>query len=261
MSVSHVKKIVIVGATSGIGLGVAEQLLKEGMRVGVAGRKIDALRQLQAKYPTQVEYASIDITQSDAPEHLTDLVNRLGGMDIYFHISGIGYANDELQPAKELATMATNVVGFTRMIDVAFAYFRDNCNGRGHIAAITSVAGTNGLGQLAAYSSSKRFQQTYLRSLHQLATIQHLKIKFTDIRPGWIRTPLLVDGHSYPMIMSLQYAVPRIVRAIKRKKRVAVIDWRWNILVGLWKLIPNCIWVRLPIPVDAIASTSSVQNV
>ena len=54
--------------------------------------------------------------------------------------------------------------------------------------------------------------------------------------------------------MQLPYAVNRIARALKSRARVAVIDWRWNILVGLWRLIPNALWVRLPIPVDSLAT-------
>jgi len=248
------KKVIIMGATSGIGLNVAERLLKDGMTVGVAGRKTDVLKALQERYPGKVNYATIDITAPDAPDRLRDLIRRVGGMDVYFHVSGIGYENDGLDPSREIATMETNVVGFTRMVGAAFRYFRDNCDGKGHIAAVTSVAGTNGIGRLAAYSASKRFQQTYLRALEQLAVIRHLQIRFTDIRPGWVRTPLLDDNHNYPLVMQLPYAVPRIIRAIRRKARVAVVDWRWNIVVGLWRLIPNALWVRLPVKVDSIAS-------
>ncbi|MDE6093967.1 MAG: oxidoreductase, partial [Muribaculaceae bacterium] len=68
---------------------------------------------------------------------------------------------------------------------------------------------------------------------------------FTDISPGWIRTPLLHDGTKYPFEMTLDYAVERIVRAIDRKNRVAVIDWRWRLLVWLWRLVPDCIWTRI----------------
>lgn len=256
---AHMKKVVIMGATSGIGLNVAEKLASEGMRVAIAGRKVEVMKELQKKYPRLIVYSRIDVTDENAPDHLHDLIRRLGGMDVYFHIAGIGYGNDDLEPSKEIATMQTNVVGFTRMVDAAFRYFRDERAGFGQIAAITSVAGTNGLGHLAAYSASKRFQQTYLRALNQLSTIQKLHIKFTDIRPGWIRTPLLDDDRNYPMIMQLPYAVPRIIRALFRRSRVAVVDWRWNILVGLWRLIPNALWVRLPVPVESIASPAQTH--
>ena len=260
-SASGAKRVVIMGATSGIGMAVAERLLRDGMQIGVAGRRSELLRKLQERYPGRVVYSRIDVTEENATAHLHDLIRRLGGMDVYFHVTGIGYDNDELDPGLEIATMQTNVVGFTRMVDAAFRYFRDSCNGVGQIAAVTSVAGTNGLGHLASYSASKKFQQTYLRALNQLATIQHLHIRFTDIRPGWIRTPLLHGGRSYPMLMQLPYAVPRIVRALKRKARVSVVDWRWNLLVGLWRMIPNALWVRIPMPVDSLASAPHVPAV
>lgn len=248
------KRVVIMGATSGIGLNLAEKLALEGMQLGVAGRKTEVLRELQQKYPSQIHYATIDITAADAADKLQGLIGRMGGMDVYVHVAGIGFDSDPLEPAKEIATMQTNVVGFTRMIDAAYLYFREHHGGHGHIAAVTSVAGTNGIGRLAAYSASKRFQQTYLRALNQLANINGLKIKFTDIRPGWIRTPLLDPDRNYPMIMQLPYAVGKIASAIERKARVAVVDWRWNIVVGLWRLIPNALWVRLAIPVDSVAT-------
>ena len=64
-------------------------------------------------------------------------------------------------------------------------------------------------------------------------------ITFTDIRPGFVRTDLLKDGRNYPMLMSPQYAALRIANAIDRKKRRAIIDWKYAILVFLWRLILN----------------------
>lgn len=252
------KKIMIMGGTSGIGLNVAEKLASEGMMVGVAGRKVDVMQDLAAKYPSNVVWEEIDVTKPEAIQGMHALIQKMGGMDVYFHTAGIGYDNETLLPDLEMTTMQTNVMGFTRMVGEAYRYFRDVCKGYGQIAAISSVAGTNGIGRLAAYSSSKKFQQTYLRALNQLSTIEGLHIKFTDIRPGWVRTPLLDVDHDYPLCMTLPYAVPRVIRAIKRRKRVAVVDWRWNIVVGLWRLIPNWLWVRLPIPVDSMAKPSQV---
>lgn len=254
------KKIVIMGGTSGIGLNVAERLAADGLMVGVAGRKVEVMKDLAARYPQNVVWEVVDVNSPKAVEGLHTLIQKLGGMDVYFHVAGIGYDNDSLLPDLEMATMQTNVVGFTRMVGEAYRYFRDVCKGYGQIAAITSVAGTNGIGRLAAYSASKKFQQTYLRALNQLSTIEKLHIKFTDIRPGWIRTPLLDVDHNYPLCMTLPYAVPRVISAIKRRKRVAVVDWRWNIVVGLWRLIPNWLWVRLPVPVDSMAKPSQVAR-
>ncbi len=243
------KRVVIMGASSGIGLQVAEELASRGVPVGLAARKTDTLAALQKKYPGIVHYMSIDVTKEDAVEKLHTLIRNLGGMDIYFHVAGIGYENLSLLPQREVEIIETNCCGFARMICTAYRYFRDH-NIKGQIAAITSVAGTNGIGRLSAYSASKKMGQTYLTALEQLANAEDADIAFTDIRPGWVDTPLLKPGQEYPMEMTLEYAVPRIIKAIVRKERVAVIDWRWNILVGLWRLLPNCLWTKMDIQIS-----------
>ena len=126
----------------------------------------------------------------------------------------------------------------------AFNYFKEN--GGGQLAVISSIAGTKGLGAAPAYSATKRFQNIYIDTLDQLARMEKLPIIFTDIRPGFVKTDLLKND-KYPMLMSPSYTAEQIVKAISRKKRRAIIDWKYAILVFFWKLIPDWIWVRLPI--------------
>lgn len=244
------KRVVIMGASSGIGYAVAEALASRGVKVGVAARRTESLEKLKEKYPENVECLSIDITDPDAKERLAILIGRLGGMDIYFHVAGIGYENLYLDPEREVEVINTNATSFARMICCAYRYFRDERGGKGQIAALTSVAGTNGIGRLSAYSASKKFDQAYLVALEQLSNAEGNDIVFTDIRPGWVRTPLVDPDRKYPMEMTVNYVLPKILRAIVRKKRVAVIDWRFNFLVGAWRCIPNCVWTRLNIPVS-----------
>lgn len=139
------KKIVIMGATSGIGLRLAVTLASKGWTVGAAGRKLAVLEKLKSKFPTVVEIEQIDIKEKDAPKKLIRLIRKLGGMDIYFHDSGVGYENVSLEIAEEVNTLETNVVGFARMIATAYHYYRLT-GFHGQIAAITSVAGTKGYG-------------------------------------------------------------------------------------------------------------------
>lgn len=239
-----------MGASSGMGYAVAEALASRGVKVGVAARKTDSLEKLKEKYPDFVEYLSIDVTQPEAKELLATLIGRLGGMDIYFHVAGIGYENLYLDPEREVEIINTNAAGFARMICSAYRYFRDERGGKGQIAAITSVAGTNGMGRLSAYSASKKFDQAYLVALEQLSNAEGNDIAFTDIRPGWVKTPLVDADKKYPMEMTVGYVLPKILKAIVRKKRVAVIDWRFNLLVGAWRCLPNCLWTHVDIPIS-----------
>lgn len=238
------KRIVIVGATSGIGLEVAKLCIREGWRVGAAGRREEALAELKALAPEQVETQALDILRDDAPGLLAQLVDKLGGMDTYFHCSGIGSRNMELRPDIEIATLRTNGEGFVRMVTAAFDYFRTR--GGGHLAVISSIAGTKGLGSAPAYSATKRMQNTYIDALAQLSHMEKLGIRFTDIRPGFVATPLLHNDR-YPMLMQPLPVAERIVRVIKRKKRRVVIDRRYAVMVFFWKLIPEWLWERLSI--------------
>lgn len=234
---------IIVGATSGIGRETARQLALRGWRVGVAGRREAALRELQAEFPQQTEHAVIDVTQEDAPERLLALIRRTDGMDLFLLCSGIGYHNMELDADWEISTAQTNACGFVRMVTAAFRYFAEQPEG-GHIAAITSIAGTKPLGAAPAYSATKRFQNAYLDALDQQARMRHLPIRFTDLRPGFVRTELLA-GKNYPMLMTTEHTARRIVRALLRHERTVTIDWRYALLVGFWRLLPRWLWLRL----------------
>lgn len=238
------KRIVIVGATSGLGFEVAKLCIGAGWRIGAAGRDTEALARLKALAPELVETEPIDVTHVEAPQRLAALAERIGGMDIYFHTSGIGKRNTELRPDIELATLRTNGEGFVRMVTAAFGWFRNH--GSGHIAIISSVAGTRGLGSAPAYSATKRMQNTYIDALAQLARMERLPIRFTDIRPGFVATPLLA-GDDYPLLMQPEPVARRIFQALRHRRRCIVIDRRYAVLVFLWRLIPAWLWERLPV--------------
>jgi short-subunit dehydrogenase len=225
-----------MGASSGIGREVALLLLQQGWEVGVAARRMDCLQEFKVK-------AQIDVNCEQATQKLNTLVEELGGMDLYFHASGIGHQNRSLDERIELDTMQTNGVGFTRMIGAAYRYMAQQ--GGGHIAVISSIAGTKGLGPAPAYSATKAMQNTYIQSLEQLANAQHLNIRFTDLRPGFVATDLLNDGNHYPILLNKTKVAKEMVYAIEHNNSKRVIDWRWRIITAVWKMIPNWIWRRL----------------
>ena len=237
-------RIIIIGATSGIGREVAKLYIAQGWQVGIAGRRAEELESLRKEAPEQVFSEVLDVTLEDAPCRLQSLIDKVGGMDLFLLSSGIGKQNPTLTPDIELRTAATNVEGFIRLTTAAYHYFEKQ--GYGHIAAISSIAGVKGLGIAPAYSATKRFQNTYLDALDQLSRMNGLNIRFTDIRPGFVATPLLKDDN-YPLLMKAPQVATSIVKAISKKKRIVVIDWRYRILVFFWKLIPHWIWVRLKV--------------
>ncbi len=232
------KRAIIIGASSGIGLEVARLLIKEGWQVGVAARRVELMEGIGA---AAVE--RIDVTADDATEALHRLIDKTGGMDLFFYASGIGKQNRELQEDIELATMQTNGVGFVRMIGEAYRFFAQQ--GRGHIAAITSIAGTKGLGPAPSYSATKAMQNVYLQALEQQAYARGLNIRFTDIRPGFVDTALLSGDFHYPMMLKPDRVAHDIVRSINRQRHIRVIDYRYRLLTALWRRIPRFLWRRI----------------
>ena len=230
------KKAIVIGASSGIGLEVARLLKQRGWEVGVAARRVEQLSEFSVK-------AKIDVTDAGAGTQLLQLVEQLGGMDLYFHASGIGHQNRELKEDIELSTMQTNVVGFTRMVGTAYRYFAKH--GSGQVAVISSIAGTMGLGPAPAYSASKALQATYIQSLEQLANAKHLNIRFTDLRPGFVSTALIDDGNRYPLCLDKTAVAREMVSAIEHRQHVRIIDWRWRIITAGWRCLPRWVWRRL----------------
>ena len=226
------KRIIIIGATSGIGYEVARIYIERGYTVGLAGRRVERLEEFQASAPGRVHIKRLDVTAEDAPARLEELVGETGGMDIFLLCAGIGKQNPALD----------SDIG---MVVAAYRHFTRK--GGGHIAVISSIAGTKGLGAAPSYSASKGFQNLYIDAWAQLSRMERRPITFTDIRPGFVRTDLLNDGKRYPALMSPAYVARQIARAIDRKKRRAIIDGRYALLVFLWRLIPAWLWERLPI--------------
>lgn len=242
------KKLVVIGASSGLGRRIALDFARLGWRVGIAARREEPLREIKERYPDRIEYLTLDVTAADAAERFYKLIELIDGMDYLLYTAGCGWSNPTLDGAQDEQTVLVNVLGFTRIMNAAYKYYRDTANVRaGHIAAVTSVAGTKGIGVSATYSASKRYQWTYLQALDQLAHIQHVNVTFTDIRPGFVDTPLLIKGKNYPMEMSISYAAPRIERAMVTHRRVAVVDSRWAVAVALWRCIPDSLWRHLDI--------------
>ena len=243
------KTAIIIGATSGIGREVAARLVGEGWRVGITGRRTEALEAFRTEYGSdKVFISTMDVTREESVQALDSLIGQTGAPDLFFYASGVGYQNRELDLDKEVRTVRTNCEGMVRMVDHFMNYVRDYRSHdaeKVHIAVITSVAGTAGLGTAPAYSATKKMQSTYLSALAQLSRMEHIPVRFTDIRPGFVATDILNPDKHYPMMIPKEKAADHIMKALRRKKRVYTFDWHFRIATFIWSIIPRCIWERV----------------
>ena len=229
---------IVFGGTSGIGKELSKKLLLDGYKVVITGRSIDLLYELKAQYPDKVKVRQNDIQDIKQTEAIfNEIADELGTVDIIIHCSGIGYENPNLEWNKEYDTLKTNVVGATKIYDLAFLLFKKQ--GFGHLVGISSIASLRGNRESPAYFASKAFQVNYLESLYFKAReIKGGKVHITDVRPGFVDTKMAL-GDGIFWMSSLDKASNQIYSAIRRKKRRVYISKRWNLIAWVLKIVPS----------------------
>lgn len=237
------KKAIILGASSGIGAELARLLVADGYKVAITGRREVLLKNISASNPEKIIDSSFDVRDTkDLESKLEDLKNKLGGCDLFIISAGTGDINEDLNFETEKVIIDTNVSGFTCAADWAFRYFKQQ--GYGHLAGITSVAGMRGYRGAPAYNASKAYQISYLEGLRQKARKIKLPITVTDLRPGFVNTKM-AKGEGQFWVSSPRKAASQIYGAIKRKKKVAYITKRWQLVGRLLRILPSSIYERM----------------
>ncbi len=237
------ERIIIIGASSGIGRALAELLVSEGNIVGITGRRTELLQELKGIRPDCVYVHAFDITDTDTcVRHLEALVSDMGGVDTLVISAGGGDVNPSLDFAIEQQMIALNVSAFTCVADWAFAYFR--ARGKGHLAAISSIAGVRGSRQAPAYSATKAYQINYLQGLRQKARKENTSITVTDIRPGFVDTPKGKSPVKF-WVAPVDKAARQIFHALRRRKKVAYITKRWQFIDMLYRWLPGFLHERM----------------
>jgi len=237
------KKAIVIGATSGIGRGLAKILVENNYQVGITGRRTHLLEEIKAENPSKYITKTIDTTDLiSITNKLTELCNELGGLDLLIISSGTGDINPELNFEIEKRTIDTNVSGFTLIAGWAFNYFLQQK--QGHIVVISSIAGLRGSRMAPSYSATKAYQLNYCESLRQKANKLPFKITVTDIRPGLIDTDM-AKGDGLFWVMPVEKACKQMYSAICNKRKVVYVTKRWGLLARLMKIIPQYLADRM----------------
>ena len=236
------RTVIIMGASSGLGYGLAARYIAAGCHVGLAARRTEPLHALAQQAPEgcRVEVACIDVCQPrQAADALQQLLSKLGGrLDLYLHCSGIGRMTPTLSYDDEEPTLLTNVMGWTACIDWAWHILLQQRSGQ--LAAITSFAANRGLAPAPSYSASKAFQAHYLEALRQRALAHRLPaITVTDLRPGIVATPLLAHPERLFWVLTTEQAVRALHRAIEQRRQVATVTRRWALFAPLVRWAPR----------------------
>jgi len=230
------KKVIIIGASSGIGEGLARIYSENGFTVGLTARRLELLQHISKELPGRSFIRRMDIANSDqAVKILTELINEMHGLDIIIINAGIGFINPELDWEKEKSTIDVNVTGFTAIADFAMKYFFEQ--GFGQLIGISSISALRGSTHAPAYSASKAFMSHYLEGLRLLALKKKLPIYITDIKPGFVDTAMAKSDTLF-WVASVRTAAMQIYKAIEKKRPHAYITKRWRLIAWLMKITP-----------------------
>jgi len=236
------KKVIIIGASSGMGREVAKLYAQDGNRVAVTGRRYNLLESLRQEYPNNIITGAFDVRQMENPGKLDTLVNQLGGMDICLICAGIGTISKELSWEIENETFETNVSAFTQISAWAFNYFVKQ--GHGQLANISSIASWRGNSHAPAYSASKAFQSVYFEGLHMKAMQLKLPLIITDIQPGFVQTKM-AQGNKRFWVSSVEKAALQIRKGMDSGKFRFYVTKRWRIIAWIMKRVPDFIYHKL----------------
>ena len=235
-------RVVITGASSGIGEALARYYAAPGNVLGLISRRAPAANEL----PGTVAPYPLDVTDVAALERAAaDFVARFGAPDLVIANAGIGKgtSGEDLRDMDLLRrTLDVNVVGLAATL-AAFAPAMRKA-GRGTLAGICSVAGFRGLAGNGAYSGSKAAAITWLESLR--TELHGSGVSVVCICPGYIDTPLTrVNRFRMPFLLPVDEGARRIARAIARKPRLAVVPWQMALVSVVLRLMPGWLFDRL----------------
>lgn len=241
------QRVIIIGASTGIGRALALDFARAGFSVGITARRADLLQTLAEEINTQGGKAfvqAMDIAQTqESIRLLEELLEQMNGADIIVLNAAIGENSDTLDWEKEERTIGVNVSGFTALATVAMHHFLNRR--KGHLVGISSIAGERGNRIAPAYAASKAYMSNYLQGLRNYAVKNDAHITITDIKPGFVKTPMTAKNDRMFWAASAEKAARQIFMAIHQKRHHAYITKRWRMVAWLLRRVPDWLYNRI----------------
>lgn len=243
------KTVVVTGASSGIGEGLALAMAAKGATVGLLARREDLLKDIAAKCKAaggQALYFVCDVVDPEAVRHAAEKFRQeFGPIDIMIANAGIsGKSRDtcDLVPSAVKEVIDTNLMGAVNAVHAVLPQMIQR--GSGQLVAVSSLAGFRGLPKSAAYSASKAAMTAFFESVR--LDVAKKGIDVTIIQPGFIRTPLTAGRENkMPFLMDLDDSIPYFIHAIENKRKFAAFPWQLATIVRLGKIMPAWLYDRI----------------
>ena len=235
------KVVMITGASSGIGKGLALEIASRGGHLGLLARREELLNEIATEARARnvkAIAATADVRDAAAVKEAADRFRKeLGPIDVLIANAGIGTANHALQlePAHAADVIGINVLGAVNSVAAVAPQMVER--GQGRLVAISSLAAYRGLPKSAAYCASKAAMTAYFESVR--IDLRKTGVGVTIIYPGFIKTDITRGRVSkMPYLMELDDAVKKIVSAIEKEKNTYAFPWQLATFVRSLLVMP-----------------------
>lgn len=243
------KTAIIVGASSGIGAALAEELAGRGYRLGLMARREDKLKEvaegLSRRHGVVVLTQALDVCAgAEVRPAISQLAEDLGGADLLIANAGIIAARRSGDGHLEVdrQVIETNLLGAIATIDAGVALFK--AQGHGHIVGVSSISAFVGIPGSAAYSASKAALTNYLSALR--TEVGHKGIRITTIHPGFVATELTPGMEKYPFVAQPAAVAKEICNAIVKGVKEAIVPrWPWAAMMPVMRFLPDALIRRI----------------
>jgi short-subunit dehydrogenase len=233
---------IVTGASSGLGWELAKTLAARQCAVGLVARRKDRLEALVQEIQAaggKAAYACADVSdRAQTVSSIGALREQLGPIDLLIANSGVGMPT-LLEPmnTEEIETMfKVNMLGVVYSIEAVLPEML--ARGKGHLAAISSLAAYLPMPGESAYCASKAAVNVYMHCLR--FQLRKRGIHVSTICPGFIETPMTAANEfKMPWLLKADRAAQLIVRALERKKKVYNFPWQLNLVIKLATWLPD----------------------
>ncbi len=213
------QNILITGASSGLGKGLAIEYANKDTQLFLIGRNkknLEDTKDLCEKKGSKVIIKIIDVNNKQSMKTFIESFN----FDIVFANAGISAGViDDINDEILYTVISTNIFGVLNTITPVIPNMIKNKKGR--IVLISSMASFRGLPTAPAYSASKAFVRYYGEALNN--HLKNFNINVNIVCPGFIKTPLTDKNKFYmPFLMSVEEAVEKIKKGIERNKKIII---------------------------------------
>lgn len=243
------KIILLTGASSGIGEGLALAMAKRGAIIGLIARRRELLEDLAERCRAaggDARVFPLDVTDEQAVAEAADAMRaEFGHIDILIANAGVGGVDPETQAYTPRAVRKLIDINLMGAVNAVYAVVKPMVERRsGQIVAVSSLASFRGVPKSAAYSASKAGMNAFFESLR--LDLLDTGVDVTIILPGFIRTPLTsARAAKMPFIMERDDSIAHFIKAIEKRKRFAAFPWQLTTIVRAGRFMPGWLYDRI----------------